>query len=60
MQYLLKKCCAEGKSVAPAHLSSLVPADVYFDNSPMARVLKVSMKDRYVKVEPGIKISELS
>ena len=60
MQYLLRKCCDENKTVAPAHKSGTVSADVYYENSEMDRVMKVSGKDRYVKVEPGITLNALS
>lgn len=60
LQYLIKKCAENDKTVAPVALQATVNADVYFDNTKMAKVLKTSMKDRYVKVEPGITLDKLN
>ena len=60
MQYLLRRCSEEGKTVAAAHLQRHTPADVYYECSKMDRVLKLSVKDRYIKVEPGLTLEKLN
>ena len=59
IQYLLRKCSEEGKTLAPLELSKTVQADVYYDASEMNKVLKLCKKNQYVKVQPGITLLEL-
>ena len=59
IQYLLRKCSEEGKTLAPLELSKTVQADVYYDASEMNKVLKLCKKNQYVKVQPGITLLDL-
>lgn len=59
LQYLLRTCAEEGKTVSPVQNDKGLPADVYFDNSGLSKVLKVSNKDGYAKVEAGVKLIDL-
>ena len=56
---MLRRCSEYGKTAAPLHSKDKVDADVYFESSEMADVLKVSTRDRYVKVQPGISLATL-
>lgn len=60
LQYLLKTCAEEGKTVSPLSEGKSLPADVYFDNRGLSKIIKVSEKDGYVKVESGVKLIDLS
>jgi len=60
LQYLLKTCSLQGKHVSPVKADKGLSADVYFDSVGMSKVLKLSEKDAYVKVEPGITLVDLS
>ena len=45
--------------IALADGSGGLKADVYFDNGPLSSLLKVCLKNNYVKVEPGMTLVQL-
>ena len=46
--------------MVPVQLSSVLDADIYYENSAMSKILKAKPSDRYVKVQPGITLNELT
>lgn len=62
LQYLLKTCSEQGKTVAPISMqtnSSSPPADVYYDITQFNKMIKFSPKLSYCKVEPGMTVPQL-